>query len=419
MTAIESEPEEPKVAPLRVLLSSYACRPDSGSESGIGWNWVTHLAEAGCTLDVLTAARNQAGIAGFLAEHRLEHVRFHYVPVPWLSPWENGARHYLLWQWQAFRLARTLLRQRRCDAVLHVSYGSVHLPTQLWRLGVPTVFGPVGGGQVTPAPLLSLFGAQQRSERLRTLITRHLPWNPVYRQSMRRMRVVLGANSDTVALARQAGSRDVRLMCDSGLREDYAADKPRRFEVGGRLRLLWVGRFLPRKGLTLAFNALQRSRSDIELTLVGDGLEPAELDRMLSARGISGRVHWSGARLTWLEVRDRFRDHDALFFTSLRDSFGSQLLEAMSQGLPIIALSMSGARDFLPPEGALKVEPGADASDTAARLAAALDHFASLPAAERTRMSEIVWHAAKAFSWQRRAGEMVHLLRQLTHPPDR
>ena len=284
---------------------------------------------------------------------------------------------------------------------------------------MPTVFGPVGGGQVTPTSLLSLFGAQQRSERRRTLITRHLPWNPVYRHSMRRMRVVLGANSDTVALARGAGSHDVRLMCDSGLREDYAATEPRRFEPGDRLRLLWVGRFLPRKGLTLAFDALQRASTKIELTLVGDGLSPAELEGLLAARGLSGRVHWTGARMTWLEVRDRFRDHDALFFTSLRDSFGSQLLEAMSQGLPIIALSMSGARDFLPAEGALKVAPGADAVETVARLAAALDHFASLPADERTQMSEIVWRAAQVFTWQLRASEMVHLLRQLTPAPDR
>ena len=29
---------------LRILLSAYACEPDRGSEPGVGWNWVRHLA---------------------------------------------------------------------------------------------------------------------------------------------------------------------------------------------------------------------------------------------------------------------------------------------------------------------------------------------------------------------------------------
>ena len=417
--AAEQTSGEPKPRPFKVLISSYACRPNAGSEVGIGWNWALHLAQAGCIVDVLTAARNREANEGFLALHPIPNLRFHFVEVPWLPPWEHGARHYLLWQWQVFRQARRLVRQERFDLALHVSYGSVHLPTQLWRLRLPTIFGPVGGGQVTPKTLLGYFGAQQRTERLRTALTRFLPRIPVYRRSMQNMRVVFAANSDTVALAKSAGCRDVRLLCDTGLREDYIAESPRHFHSSGGVRMLWVGRFMPRKGLALALDALQHASRSIHLTLVGDGMEPSHLELMLAERGLTDRVHWSGARLSWIDVREMYRTYDALLFTSLRDSFGSQLLEAMSQGLPIVALSLGGARDFVPADGGIKVELGEGAQETVQRLTKALDQFEITSDQERNSMSEAVWRTAQNFTWDQRASVMIDTFAEVTRDPQR
>lgn len=415
MTETTAKADHRRATPFRVLLSSYACRPDAGSEVGIGWNWVMSLAEAGCELDVFTAARNREANEAFLAANPMPNLRFHFVDVPWMSPWERGGKHYLLWSWKTWRQARLLARTKRFDLVLHVSYGSVHVPTQLWRLGLPTIFGPVGGGQVTPQSLLEYYGPGRSHEERRTLLTRLLPRMPVYRGSMRKMRVVLAANSDTAALAKRAGCRDVRLLCDTGLRRDYASEGPRQFTATNQIHLVWVGSFQRRKGLELAFDALQHASPKIQLTLIGDGIERAEMDAMLAKRGLAERVHWSGARLGWMEVRDNFRTHDAILFTSLRDSFGSQLLEAMSQGLPFIALSMSGARDFLPSEGGLSVELGQNVTETVCALSRALDDFATLTIEQRNHMSEIAWHAAQEFAWSRRAETMLEIFAQVTH----
>ena len=410
MMLADTDDRTGRAGAVRLLLSAYACRPGAGSEVGIGWNWAQHLAETGAEVDVLTASRNRSEAELFAGQHPELRLRFHYVHVPFLSEWSHGAKHYLLWNLGAWRLARKLARARQWDAVVHVSYGSVHLPTQLWRLGLPTVFGPVGGGQVTAEELLPYFGTQVRNERRRTALTRMLPSLPFYRSSMRHMRVVLGANSETVSLARRAGATDVRLMCDTGLREDYRAERPRQFEPGGATRLLWVGRFMPRKGLLLALDALQHSTPEVSLTLLGDGLDPGEVKRLIDERGLAGRVHWTGERVGWMEVRECYRTHDALFFTSLRDTFGSQLLEAMSQGLPVVALSMNGARDFLPVDGAIKVEPATTAEATRQRLTAALNEYARTGAEQRSRMSEVVWRSAQEFAWPRRAEQMLTIV---------
>jgi glycosyltransferase involved in cell wall biosynthesis len=124
---------------------------------------------------------------------------------------------------------------------------------------------------------------------------------------------------------------------------------------------------------------------------------------MIRERGLDGRVHWEGARLPWMQVREAYATHDALLFTSIRDSFGSQNLEAMSVGLPVISLRLGGARDFIPDAAGLKVEVGPTMRDTVNNFVDALNQFANMPVEERNRMSEAAWRGAQEFSWTRRA----------------
>ena len=398
---------------MNILLSAYACRPNAGTEPGIGWNWAVHLAETGVTVHVLTAGRNRKAIEAYQSEHPSSVLHFHFIDVPWLNPMESGVRHYLTWQWMALRRARVLSKSVAFDVVQHVSYGSVHLPTPLWRLGVPTIFGPVGGGQTTPPSLLSYFGEEARNERRRTRITKLLPHLPSYRKAIRRMSIVLAANRNTFELVQQAGCQRVELLCDTGLRTDFFADSSRHFSASTPIRLLWVGRFLPRKGVELALDALQQATQHFHLTLIGDGLEEGMLRSMIAERGLEERVFWAGKRLPWLEVREAYLHHDALLFTSLRDTFGSQILEAMSLGLPVIALNLSGAQDFIPPRAGIKIDIGATAAETVERLASALNRFASVTIEERNAMSEEAWRQSRNSAWPTRAAFTLGLFQEL------
>ena len=400
---------------INVLLSAYACRPNAGTEPGIGWNWAVHLAETGCVVHVLTAERNRKAIEAYQNETPCSELNFHFIAVPWMNPMESGARHYLVWQWMALRRAKAISKSIAFDIVQHVSYGSVHLPTPLWRLGVPTIFGPVGGGQTTPPSLLSYFGDDARHERRRTRITKLLPHLPSYRKAIGRMSLILAANRNTFELVERAGCRRVELLCDTGLRTDFFADSPRHFRASSQIRMLWVGRFLPRKGVELALDALQQATPNIHLTLIGDGLEEPVLRQMIAKRNLENRVFWAGKRLPWLEVREAYLNHDALLFTSLRDTFGSQILEAMSLGLPVIALNLSGAQDFIPPLAGLKIDIGSTAKETAELLSSALNRFANMTIEERNAMSEEAWSKSRNSAWPTRVTFTLELFKELLH----
>jgi glycosyltransferase involved in cell wall biosynthesis len=396
---------------MRVLLSAYACRPNAGSEPGVGWNWATHLAARGIEVHALVAKRNQESIESELRDNRPANLHFTYVHVPYEWAKKNEAVHYMFWQVEALKAARTLARKFELQLAHHVTYASVHVPSQLWRLGIPVVFGPIGGGQTAPASMLQYFGAEKFRERLRTSMTRALGLSPLHRQWLKRMSVILAANHDTFNLTRALGCENVSLMCDTAIPSSYFAEGPRKFEEqSGSLKLLWIGQMRARKALPLALDALRASHKNVTLTIAGDGIDPPAVRLMIRDRGLEHRVFWKGRRLTCTELRTTCAEHDAMLFTSLRDSFGSQLLEAMAMGLPIICLDLHGAHDFVPFAGSLKVPVGT-LKETVQNLAGAIEEYSLLPATKKNQMSMHAWNFAKTLTWSARA-ELVEKLYQ-------
>lgn len=98
-----------------------------------------------------------------------------------------------------------------------------------------------------------------------------------------------------------------------------------------RLRLLFVGRLAAEKDLNRLVPLMHR-RDDLELTLVGDGPQRANLER--DFRGT--RTHFAGV-LRGEKLAQTYREHDLFVFPSVTETLGLVLLEAMASGLPPLA----------------------------------------------------------------------------------
>lgn len=395
---------------MNVLLSAYACKPDSGSEPGNGWNWALHLAQRGMRVTVLTRREGQAAIEAYLLRNPIPNLSFAWVTVPARVIRTGTGLHYFLWQLYAVRIARGLHGQQRFDLAHHVTYTSLHVPTQLWRLGIPTIFGPVGGGQTAPASMLSYFGEARWKERARTLLTVALSHSPLHRRWLSQMRTLFAANTATLTIMRRLGRPDARLEFDIGVTAAEIASSPRSFHRDQPLRLIWVGRMLPRKALPLALDAFAQVRQPARLTIVGDGLPEAAVREMVRVRGLTDRVAWAGRRLSMAEVDAAYRQHDILLFTSLRETLGVQILEAMARGLPVIALDLHGAGDVVSPATGIKV-PVTTPSQVAHDLAAAIDCFASMTVEQKNAMSRGAWEFAQRYTWTSRAAKTEAIYR--------
>lgn len=403
---------------MRVLLVGHACSPVRGSEPGNTWNFAWGLATAGVDVWLLSFPEFEREVDDFLARTPNPRLRIHYVGTSALDPWRKGRSprlvklHYLMWLRAAEAEARRLHAELGFDIVHHVSWTSVSAPPTLWRLDAPFVWGPVGGGQSTPAPFLAEFGTHGLAEVVRSWSLDLLPLSPALRGAARRSALVLSTNRETTRVLERAGARDVRPMLDSAVNPGMLAGSPRSARVDGtRLTLLYAGRLESRKGLFLALRTMSRLRHDgAHLRIAGDGPLLHSIEARARALGLDEHVTFLGS-VPWKQMSAEFSSADAFLFPSIRDSFGSVVLEAMAHGLPVVTLDHQGVGSFLPDEAALKV-PVTNPSSTAEHLASAVRTLVQDEEKRRT-MAAAALEFAACHTWPVRIQRLLEHYREV------
>lgn len=367
---------------MHILISAYECDPTRGSENSRAWSWVLATAEEGHTVTCLTSEWGRPGIEAHLPMVPYgKRIRFVYVAVPrWLEQQYEAGRgiwvyvRYLFWQRQAWKQAKVLDRTSPFDAVHHISWGSIQQGTSLWRLRKPLLFGPTGGGQFAPDGFQAYFGPAWSFEKRRAVVSRIMQrCFPDFTQTMRRARLVLVVNHETHEMAVQGGAKHVQPFVDINLRQEYIPKAfPQKSYPDEALRLLWVGRLMPRKALNLVLEALSHVPADVpwHLTVIGDGEMGAYLPDWLDTFGLASRVTWKG-QVPFAEVRAAYLEHDAFIFCSLRDSSADQFCEAMAHGMPILTLDIHGGTYIVPDDGGIKI-PVTTPHETIKRVADAV-----------------------------------------------
>lgn len=349
---------------MQILLAAYACDPDKGSEPGIGWNWAVTLANQGHKVHCLTSKHNQTNVLLSMENRVISDIEFHFIGVwAWLEllrnllPFPIIYLHYLVWQYQAYRYAIVLRKSTSIDLVHHVTYGSIQLGSHMWRLEIPFIFGPVGGGEKIPGQLKKYLGFGWGKEICRTIVEVVLfDVFKTARRCLRKATLVLVTNPGTCQLAARLGATKVEYFLDMGiknatppmLKKQEFADRP--------FNLLWVGKLVAIKGLDMVLEGLKEANNpNTSLTVVGNGLLKNYYKLKARRLGISRQVHFI-SYLPYNELKKLYISHDALVYCPLRSAFGGQLLEAMSYGLPVIGLDLHGAGFFLPEEAGIKLK---------------------------------------------------------------
>lgn len=388
---------------MKILLSAYACQPNTGTEPGNGWNWAFYLAQHGVTVCCLTSERNRQCIEEQLQQDPVARLEFVYVTVPgWLDTLQKKDHykfvyvHYYFWQKAAYTAARELHQMHSFDLVHHVTYGSLQMGSRLWKLSIPFVFGPVGGGQTPPPALMQYFGGSWYQEQFRTFASFMLLRLFRAQKTLRAARLVLTTNYETYDLAARCGASSVKLALDTALPPSFYPEKQPERSSSFPLKTLWVGTMHARKGVSLLIDIFAGLPKHITLTLVGGGEQEAFVKRKIDQLGLSERVNCVG-RVSYDEVKEFYRNHDVFVFCSLRDSFGSQLLEAMAYGLPVVALDHQGVRAFVPDDASVKV-PVSDAATTIDTFRSALVDLAEHPE-KRKQMSDQGYTYAQKNQW--------------------
>jgi glycosyltransferase involved in cell wall biosynthesis len=163
---------------------------------------------------------------------------------------------------------------------------------------------------------------------------------------------------------------------------------------------------LPRKGLLLALEALARVEPNLKIhcTILGEGEQGRYLRKWIDTLGLSDRIDWRG-QVPWSEAIAAFRNHDVFLFTTLRETEGVQLLEAMAGGAAIVTLDHHGPHMAVPDSAGLKV-PVTTPQETVAALAHALERLAREPdTVEAMSLAGMKWAAEN--TWERKVAKAI------------
>lgn len=115
--------------------------------------------------------------------------------------------------------------------------------------------------------------------------------------------------------------------------------------AGPRIRLLFVGALLERKGVFVLLECaklLLRQMSNFVVTYVGDGPVASELAQKVEDSGLAGHVELRGGVYKESDLWREFDAADIFVFPTYAEGFPRVILEAMARGLPVVSTRVSG-----------------------------------------------------------------------------
>ena len=335
-----------------VLINAYAVSPTRGSEPGMGWNWIVHIAEF-FEVHVITEEEFRQDIE--LALRTVpngDRMHFYYIPVServrQMCRNQGDWRFYIyyrFWQRKALRLARRICQKQSVSIIHQLNMVGFREPGYLWKVpDVKFIWGPIGGMSDTP---VAFFRDAPVGVRLKIVLKNILNRIQTFhsyrvRRAIQRADAVICATADEQRIVRERYGKDAVIIPETGFQ---AVTEARRHSWDeGPFRLLWVGSFMWRKQLGLALRVLSRlSDIDVELHVVGSGNLAEEADNHALSRrlGVEDRVVWHG-QVPHEDVLALMDEANLFLFTSVHEATSTVILEAISRSLPIVCFDTCG-----------------------------------------------------------------------------
>lgn len=336
---------------MKILYSAFACNPYIGSEAQCGWAWAEAMRNYS-EVSIITREENRNSIQRYLKEEGIDNVTMYYHDaVLWSNIFTKHEKmyfiYYIAWQYTVEKAISKIYQTNKFDLVQHITLGDYRVVPPLWKTGIDYVFGPVGGAQTTPNVFYPYVKDHRIEELKRTFINHfmlNLPWHV---KSLNHAKYIFAANEETkIFLQKKIKQKEkCDLLTENGVyyvKESPCYDMDRE---NNTVFFLWAGRLIYRKGLDFLVDVVSEidRKLDYKFVILGDGPERKILLAKCNDLGISDRMHFVG-KIPYEEMGKYYRQADVFVFPSLRETTGTVLFEAMSNGLPVISLEQNGAK---------------------------------------------------------------------------
>lgn len=171
---------------------------------------------------------------------------------------------------------------------------------------------------------------------------------PQLKAIWRRARFRTVCSAELARLGRQVDPTSEFFVIPNGV-------ETKRFKPAGRppnskVKILFIGRLIPRKGFQRVVKALpkvrEQAKNPFEVEVVGTGASRWQLDAVAEELGVSDLIHYVGT-VPYDQLEKAYQYADIFVLTSLSEGMPSVILEAMGCGLPVVASDVGGNNELV------------------------------------------------------------------------
>lgn len=405
----------------RVLILADACNPEWPSLPVVGYKAAKALAQV-ADVTVATSIRNRpniekVGMGGatvayidheYVAKNIFKLTRFvRGNEGGWTTAMAFSLPSYLAFEYEVFKRFKGELKNAEFDIVHRLTPMSPTLPSLIATHArkVPFVLGPLNGGLRWPKE----FHGELRKEKEWMAAFRGLhKLLPYHRKTFKYAAAILASFPHTIERIPFGSKNTVIDFPEVGFDPELFATTDRK-AMGGEATILYAGRLVPYKLPDAVVRAFINTKElhTHRLVIAGDGPMRDELEKMVSAAGLSSRVNFLG-KVSQAEVGDLMRKSDIFAFPSIRELGAGVLVEAMACALPCVVVNY-GAPGALITKGRGISLPLTDKENVIKNLGGALRDLVSNPLEALNMGENAREYAFRYYSWEAKANKTLQV----------
>lgn len=429
---------------LKILVNSYTCCPNMGSEQGMGWNWIVSLARY-CVMYVITEGEYRGEIEAWMRDADnadvAKNIHFYYLPIGGDDEaecdkirkmcWNQGDwrfyKYYKEWQKKVADKAKSIINDEErkvlsgetdhgIDVLHQLNMIGFREPGYLARIskeyGIPLFWGPIGGLKKYPYKYASGIKMKIFILLKNTISDWQIKHSRRVVETLNQSSLLISSIPDSYDAIKKYHGLESVIIPETGcfLSQDkmYENTCINRF-YKDVLTILWVGKFDFRKRLDIALASMKQiEKANVKLKVFGTGNDKQikEAEKLTEKFGIESSVEFVGNQSNDV-VKDEMRKADLFFFTSVNEDTSTVVLEAVSNNLPVLCFDCCGMSAVINDKVGIKI-PLSNPEQSVKDFASAIESLYN----DRERlkqMSDNCYVHAEELSWDNKAKQMVHL----------
>lgn len=397
---------------------AYAISPYRGSEYAVAWNYVMRMSKKNNLTVLYGTSDEHIGetdtIDNYLKEHTVKNVRFIAVQPNILTnllnwPNRNGLFVYTfyyafaVWQRTAYNVAKEIIKTEHFDLVHNVGPIGYREPGYLWKMGLPYIWGPVGGANNAPLQLMKhmpLIGRMKQTFRnVANIIQFHTKHR--LKLALKATDVLLTATSENQRKFKKVYHKDSIYFPENCITGEITLDESK-FDNPSKYNIIVIGTLDSRKSIGIFLESLLQvyNRDMLHVDIVGDGPLRDNLQRFAKENGLDKLITWYG-QLPRVKAVKVFNSAHLHVITSVSEGNPTTIWEAMSYGVPTMSFDHCGMHDTICDRCGIRVPIAKRYEDCVADIARNIDELLEHP--ERFhQLAHGVLECAKRYTWNER-----------------